>query len=122
MGKSVKRKHREYSYVKSFLRFSVIAFLFLVDLILIFAASYILNQYVVYLYIIVEFLSIIVMIPLITSDRNAAFKLYWLGVALVLPVTGHLMYLFWGRSVINRKAHKEIQRIIDNAKVGFNKP
>lgn len=115
MSKSVKRKRRGYSYFKTFLRFSVIAFLFLVDLVLIFAASYILNQYVVYLYIIVEFLSIIVMIPLITGDRNAAFKLYWLGVALVLPVAGHLMYLFWGRSVINRKAHREIQRIIDEA-------
>lgn len=115
MSKSAKRKNREYSYVKTFLRFSVIAFLFFVDLILIFTASYILNQYVVYLYIILEFLSIIVMIPLIASDRNAAYKLYWLGVALVLPIAGHLMYLFWGRSVINRKAHKEIQLAIDKA-------
>lgn len=115
MSKLVKKKNREYSYVKTFMRFALIFLLFLVDLLLILVGSYFLNRYIVYLYAVFELLSIIVMIPLIASDRNAAYKLYWLGVALVLPIAGHIMYLFWGRSVINRKAHKEIQRAIDKA-------
>lgn len=115
MSKLVKKKNREYSYVKTFMRFALIFLLFLVDLLLILIGSYFLNRYIVYLYAVFELLSIIVMIPLIASDRNAAYKLYWLGVALVLPIAGHIMYLFWGRSVINRKAHKEIQRAIDKA-------
>ena len=115
MNRREKRKQREYSYVKTFMRFSLIFLLFLVDLAIILVGSYVLNQYTVYLYAFIELLSIIVMIPLISSDRNAAYKLYWLGVALVLPIAGHAMYLFWGRSVINRKAHREIQRAIDKA-------
>ena len=115
MNKRMNKKQREYSYVKTFMRFLLIFLLFLVDLAIILVGSYVLNQYTVYLYALVELLSIIVMIPLIASDRNAAYKLYWLGVALVLPIAGHAMYLFWGRSVINRKAHKEIQRAIDKA-------
>lgn len=115
MSRREKKKHREYSYIKTFLRFSLIFLLFLVDLTFIFIGSYYLNHYSVYLYAIFEFLSIIVMIPLIASERNAAYKLYWLGVALVIPIAGHVMYLFWGRSVINRRAHREIQRAIDKA-------
>ena len=115
MNKRMNKKQREYSYIKTFMRFLLIFLLFLVDLAIILVGSYVLNQYTVYLYALVELLSIIVMIPLIASDRNAAYKLYWLGVALVLPIAGHAMYLFWGRSVINRKAHKEIQRAIDKA-------
>lgn len=110
-----RRKNREYSYTKTFLRFALIFLLFLIDLALILVGSYFLNHYTVYLYAIFELLSILVMIPLISSDRNAAYKLYWLGVALVLPIAGHIMYLFWGRSVINRRAHKEIQHAIDKA-------
>lgn len=115
MDRREKRKQREYSYVKTFLRFLVIFMLFLVDLAIILVVSYFLNRYTVYLYALFELLSIIVMIPLIASDRNAAYKLYWLGIALVLPVAGHVMYLFWGRAVINRKAHLEIQHAIDLA-------
>ncbi|MBQ7766053.1 MAG: cardiolipin synthase [Lachnospiraceae bacterium] len=115
MSRPKKKKQREYSYVKTFMRFLLIFLLFLVDLAIILVGSYVLNQYTVYLYAFIELLSIIVMIPLISSDRNAAYKLYWLGVALVLPIAGHIMYLFWGRSVINRKAHREIQRAIDKA-------
>lgn len=109
------KKNREYSYVKTFLRFALIFLLFLVDLVLILSSSLILNRYSIYFYIVFEVLSIIVMIPLITSDRNAAYKLYWLGVVLVLPIAGHVMYLFWGRSVINRRTHKKIQCAIDKA-------
>ncbi len=115
MSKRKTKKQREYSYTKTFMRFALIFLLFIVDLLIILVGSYVLNQYTVYLYAFIELLSIIVMIPLIASDRNAAYKLYWLGVALVLPIAGHAMYLFWGRSVINRKAHKEIQRAIDKA-------
>ena len=115
MSRQKNKKQREYSYMKTFLRFLLIFILFLVDLMIILVCSYVLNQYTVYLYALIELLSIIVMIPLIASDRNAAYKLYWLGVALVLPIAGHIMYLFWGRSVINRKAHLEIQHAIDKA-------
>ena len=75
MSKRKKTKNREYSYVKTFMRFALIFLLFLVDLALILIGSYYLNQYTVYLYAIFELLSIIVMIPLIASDRNAAYKL-----------------------------------------------
>ncbi len=115
MSKREKKKHHEHSYTKTFMRFALIFLLFLLDLAFIFIVSYFLNQYTVYLYAFFEVLSILVMIPLIASERNAAYKLYWLGVVLVIPIAGHVMYLFWGRSVINQKAHKEIQRAIDKA-------
>lgn len=115
MSKRKKKKDREYSYVKTFLRFCLIAFLVFLDIAVIILAAYLLNRYTVFLYVTFELLSIIVMIPLIAGERNAAYKLYWLGVSLVIPVAGHVMYLFWGRSVINRKAHNEIQKAIDNA-------
>lgn len=115
MSKRLSKKDREYSHIKTFLRFFVIALLFLVDLALIFVASYFLNRFTVILYFLIEILSVVVMIPLISSDRNSAYKIYWLGVALVIPIAGHLMYLFWGRSAINHRAHMEIQHAIDKA-------
>lgn len=115
MSKFAKKSNREYSYVKTFLRFCLILFLVFIDFVLIMGAAYLLNRYTVYLYLLFEILSIIVMIPLIAGDRNAAYKLYWLGVALLIPIAGHIMYIFWGRSVINRRAHKQIQQAIDQA-------
>lgn len=113
--KSVKReKRRARSYTKSIIRYSVIAALLLIEFCLICLAAYFLNQMAVVVYVVFDLLSFLIAIPLVAQERNAAYKLYWMCVLLLLPIIGHIMYLFWGGMVINRRMHKKIQTSIDS--------
>lgn len=103
------------SYTKSILRYSIIAFLLLVQMFLVFVGAYYLNRYVIVVYFVLELLSMIITFPLISQERDAAYKIYWMGVLLLLPVAGHIMYLLWGRMLVNRRTHKQIQQSIDAA-------
>ena len=110
-----KEKRTVRSYTKSIIRYGIIAVLLVLDFVLICLAAYYLNRFALVVYIIFELLSFFIAIPLIAQERNAAYKLYWLGILLMFPIVGHIMYLFWGGMFINRHAHGKIQSNIDRA-------
>lgn len=111
--KKVGRK--AHSYLKSFLRYSIIALLLLIEIAMIVVGAYYLNQYALFVYVFINVLSMIIMFPLISQERDAAYKIYWIGVLLLFPIVGHIMYILWGRIVVNRRAHLRIQASIDKA-------
>lgn len=111
----LREKRGARSYTKSIIRYSCIILLLLVDLILICLAAYYLNQFAVVVYVIFVLLSFFIAIPLIAQERNAAYKLYWLGVLLIFPIIGHIMYLLWGGMLLNKSTHMKIQSHIDRA-------
>ncbi len=106
---------RARSYTKTIIRYSIIASLLLIELILIFFAAYYLNRFAVVVYLVFDILSFLIAIPLVAQERNAAYKLYWMCVLLLFPVIGHFMYLLWGGMFINKRMHEKIQRSIDRA-------
>lgn len=110
-----KEKRTVRSYTKSIIRYGIIAVLLVLDFVLICLAAYYLNRFALVVYIIFELLSFFIAIPLIAQERNAAYKLYWLGILLMFPIVGHIMYLLWGGMFINRHAHGKIQSNIDRA-------
>lgn len=110
----LKGKGRVTNYLSGFLRAALVAVLVLVQFGLVTALAVWLRGYTVYLYTILELLSIIVMIGLINDSRSPSYKLAWICIILVLPLSGHIMYILWGtensRKRIERKVLSRIQR------------
>ena len=108
----IKRIHR---YLRQFVRYAIILALVVAQIFLVFYLALYLRQHSLYIYIAVEVISLLIFLPMISDNRNASYKLYWLTVALLLPVTGQVMYVLWGMRRVNRREHARIQSHIDEA-------
>lgn len=102
-------------YGKSFVRYLVIVLLILLQVFCIFGMGYFLRHYAVYVYIGIEVLSLLILVPLLADDRNAAYKLYWMSVILTLPIVGHIMFQLWGKDKVNKSEHARIQHTVNRA-------
>lgn len=95
------------SYISGFLRVAVVAGLVFLQFGLIFALSIWLSGYTVYLYTIIEVLSIFVIIGLLNDYRSSSYKIAWICIVLLLPLTGHIMYALWGKSGSKKSIEKK---------------
>jgi len=95
------------SYWSGFFRAMIVALLVLTQFVAIFALSFWLAGYTVYIYLLIEMASILIMIGLVNDNRSPSYKLSWICVVLGLPLTGHIMYLLWGRTG-KRKLEKQV--------------
>lgn len=114
-GKNGNAQKKIRSHTKTIIRFVLIALLLLIEFSVICLGAFFLNRYAVWVFIVINMLSFLIAIPLVSQERNAAYKLYWMCVLLVLPVVGHIMYILWGGMIINKKTHAKIQNAIDIA-------
>lgn len=82
--------------LSGFLRVCLVALLTLVQFLLVALAPFWLKGVTVYFYVILEIASIAVMLILINESGSPSYRMAWISIVLVLPVTGHLMYYLWG--------------------------
>lgn len=95
------------SYWSGFFRAMIVAALVLTQFVAIFALAFWLAGYTVYIYLLIEMSSILIMLGLVNDNRSPSYKLSWICVVLALPLTGHIMYLLWGRTG-KRKIEKQV--------------
>jgi cardiolipin synthase len=101
------------SYLSGVLRAVLVGLLVLAQFGLIIYLSLQLQEYTIYLYTGIQFLSIIIVIGLVNDNRNASYKISWICIIAALPVTGHIMFVLWGnrrRRRIDRIIMEKIQR------------
>ncbi len=55
---------------------------------------------VIWFYLLIEFLSIILSISIVTSSINPSYKLSWIAFILIIPFVGVTTYMLWGNSRI----------------------
>ena len=68
------------------------------------------------IYVMMMVFSIAVMLFLFEKDNlNPSYKLLWVVVMVLLPVTGALFYFLWGDTKLTKKQQREINKIRDNA-------
>lgn len=96
------------SYVSGLLRACIVGLLVLAQFGMIFALSWWLRTYTVYFYTIIEILSIFIIITLVNENKSLSYKLGWICIVLLLPLTGHIMYVLWGKSDSKRKIEKKV--------------
>lgn len=100
-------------YLSGFFRAALVGLLVLAQFALIIYLAYILQGYTIYLYSFIQILSVIIIIGLLSDNRNASYKISWICIIAALPITGHIMYLLWGnrrRKKIDLKILKKLQR------------
>lgn len=96
------------SYLSGFLRVIVVALLVFLQLLVIGVAPFMLSQFTVYFYIILELLSFIGIVTLINDSRSPSYKIAWTSLVLLLPISGFVIYALWGRSDSFRQIEKKV--------------
>lgn len=96
------------SYLSGFLRGAVVAGLVLIQFAAIVVLSFWLRGYSFYIYTIIEILSIMIILGLVNDSRSPSYKIAWICIVLILPITGHIMYFLWGKSDSKHKIEKKI--------------
>lgn len=105
-------KGRIMSSLSGFLRVCLVGLLVLLQITLIMVLPFLLSDFTVYFYIVVEICSIIVILSLINDNRSPSYKISWICTCLILPISGHIMYILWGKPDSKKKIEKKILSLL----------
>lgn len=89
-------------YHNTIIRALTIIILILAQLVFIMMLPKYLKANAVFVYFLIEALSILLMFSLVADNMNSAYKIFWLGVVLLLPISGHVMYEFWEKKDLKK--------------------
>ena len=104
----LKGKGRVTNYLSGFLRAALVALLVLAQIAVIFALGFWMSGNTVYVYYIIELLSLIIIVGLINDSKSPSYKIGWICIILILPLTGHIMYALWGKENSKKKIEKQV--------------
>ncbi len=104
----MKKKLSGYIYRKT----TAIVILILLQLVFLMASLLRMARFFPYIYGVLLLLSIAMLVTVINSDRNPAYKLAWVIPILMMPLFGGIFYLLFGTSMVNSrlKKNREIQQ------------
>lgn len=101
-------KGRIENNLSGFLRCCLVGLLVFLQILVLLLLPLLFQKYTVYFYTIVEFLSFFVILGLINDSRSPSFKIAWISIALMLPITGQVMYLLWGKADSKKKIESKV--------------
>lgn len=94
-----------FSHIIVFVFAIILQLLFLLNMLLFF------REYSPAFYGVSVLLSILVVLWIVYSDRNPAYKIAWIIPILLVPIFGGVFYLFFGGNPLSRKERKRIESI-----------
>ena len=99
-------------------RFFIIAFLILVQTVILFVAFYEIGRSGINVFIAFSILSYIVTLFILNRDVNPAYKITWIVFVLTVPFAGSIFYIMFSRSRLPKKHLKIMNNIISkNAEI-----
>ena len=98
-----------------FLRILVLGLLVLLQIMFILTMPLLLRQYTTAFYFILEVASFFVTLGLINANKSTSYKIAWMAIALLLPVSGHIMYFLWGRKAKRKKIFIEKRKRLEQS-------
>lgn len=98
--------------LSGFFRVCVVGLLVLFQIILLIMLPFALQQYTVYFYLVLEIGSLIVVFTLVNDSRSPAYKIAWISICLVLPISGQIMFLLWGKTNSSKKIDEKLIKIM----------
>ncbi len=102
------------SYLSGFLWVILVGLLVLFQFILIVLSPFVLRTFTVYFYVILELLSFVVILNLVNDNRSPSYKVAWITIVLMLPISGHVMYALWGKANSKQKIEKKIHKKMEH--------
>ena len=103
------------NYASGFLRAALVAILLIIQFVLIINLANFLRGSSLYIYTFIQILGVLIIILLVNDDRNNSYKISWICIIAIFPVTGHIMFLLWG----NRRGKKLEKRILNKLERGY---
>lgn len=101
-------------FLKSlFSRWVIISIVILIQIFLFCALLFIFSSQYIYVSIICEVLSLLVLIELLMNRDNPNHKIPWIIIILILPPAGLLIYLMFGKGYVSKKHKKLYQSASD---------
>lgn len=97
------------NYLSGFLRVTLVAALVFLQIVMIVGLTMWLRAYTLYFYTILEIASIIIIIGLVNDSTSSSYKVSWICIVLLLPLTGHIMYFLWGHTSSKQKIEKQVK-------------
>lgn len=108
-------EHREKRYLKGLkgriqnhlegtLRVVSTALIVMIQFGLVLYLPFILQSLTVYFYFILELCSIIAIVTLVNKNQSPSFRIAWISIVLLLPVSGFVLYYLWGREGGKKRA------------------
>ncbi len=90
--------------------FTVVA-LVAVQVLFIFELANWLSEATVYYYAIVEIASFLIILSLVNDNRSDSYKIAWISLVMLMPVSGHIMYLLWGEKRQSRREKEQYNTV-----------
>ena len=91
------------NYLSGFLRVVLVALLVLFQIVLISLFPLLLREATIYFYVILEVFGFIGIVNLVNENRSPSYKIAWITIVLLLPISGYIMYMLWGKSKSKKK-------------------
>lgn len=90
-------KGRIQNNLSGFLRLVMTALIVMIQLVIVLLLPFWLQSKTVYFYFILELCSVIAIITLVNKNQSPSFRIAWISIVMLLPVSGFVLYYLWGR-------------------------
>lgn len=97
-------KGRIQNHLEGTLRVVSTALIVMIQFGLVLYLPFILQSLTVYFYFILELCSIIAIVTLVNKNQSPSFRIAWISIVLLLPVSGFVLYYLWGREGGKKRA------------------
>lgn len=90
-------KGRIQNNLSGVLRLVITASLVFIQFVIVLFLPFLLQSKTVYFYFILELCSIVAIVTLVNKNQSPSFRIAWISIVMVLPVSGFVFYYLWGR-------------------------
>lgn len=97
-------------YLSGLLRVVLVGLLVLLQMAVVFMFTYWLRGNFIYIYLTLELFAAIFGIYLVNVYRNSSYKIAWLCIFMIFPISGHIMFLLWGNRLSRKRMEKKITK------------
>lgn len=91
-------KGRIQNNLSGVLRLMLTAGIVMIQFILIIFLPFLLQSRTVYFYFILEICSIVAIVTLVNKNQSPSYRIAWISIVMLLPVSGFVLYYLWGRN------------------------
>lgn len=91
-------KGRIQNNLSGYLRIVLTAFIVLIQCLFIIFLPFAFQSLTVYFYFIWEIISVVAIVTLVNRNQSPSYRLAWISIVMILPVSGFIMYYLWGRA------------------------
>lgn len=96
-------KGRIQNNLSGYLRIVLTALIVLLQCLFIIFLPFAFQSLTVYFYFIWEIISVIAIVTLVNRNQSPSFRIAWISIVMILPVSGFIMYYLWGSARVGKR-------------------